>query len=98
MRGRGNPNNTAKGKKKRDVIQLPQLERFPKVRQVPPPFQGGALQRNTQHRNATDIGVGGNLLSNFEQHPAMRSQPYMTHFHQSNQLPLAYQKYHNISI
>ena len=98
MRGRGNPNNTAKGSKKRDVIQLPQLERFPKVRQVPPSFQGGALQRNTQHRNATDIGVGGNLLSNFEQHPAMRSQPYMTHFHQSNQLPLAYQKYHNISI
>lgn len=93
VKGRGKGN--ARGRNKRGV---PKLEKFPNVIQIPRSFQGGALQRHTQHRSASDIGVGGSLLSNFEQHPAMRSQPYMTHFHQSNQLPLAFQKYHKISI
>ena len=105
-RGKGNPRNTARGRNKRGTMPKPKLERvplaglerFPLAIQVPPSFEGGALQRNTQHRTATDIGVGGNLLSNYEQHPAMRSQPYMSHFHKATHLPPQFQKFHNMSV
>jgi hypothetical protein len=98
INGRGHLRNTARGRNKRGTMSRPKLERFPNVIQVPPSFEGGALQRNTQHRTATDIGVGGTLLSNFEQHPAMRSQPYMSHFHKATHLPPQFQKFHKMSV
>ena len=67
-------------------------------KELPRAFKGGALQRNTQHMHASDVGVGGTLLSDFEQHPAMRSQPFHTGFAGSRTLPIPFQKFHNTPI
>ena len=46
-----------------------------KLRKIMNPFGGGQLQRNIPREEIASIGIGGNLLSKFEQHPAIRSQP-----------------------
>ena len=68
------------------------------TKELPRAFKGGALRRNTQHMQASDVGVGGTLLSDFEQHPAMRSQPFHTGFAGSRTLPIPFQKFHNTPI
>ena len=50
------------------------------TKELPKAFGGGALQRNTQHSTASDLYVMGDLLSDFEIHPAMRSQPLHQNF------------------
>ena len=54
-----------------------------------------------KHRNRKDlliekgsIGVGGNLISKFEQPVAMRSIPYSATFRQASQLPPEFKELH----
>ena len=67
------------------------------TKEIPAVFGGGGQK----HRNRKDlliekgsIGVGGNLISPFEQPPAMRSAPYSVTFRQASQLPGEYKILH----
>lgn len=67
------------------------------TKEIPAIFGGGGQK----HRNRKDlliekgsIGVGGNLISPFEQPPAMRSAPYSVTFRQASQLPGEYKILH----
>lgn len=67
------------------------------TKEIPAIFGGGAQL----HRNRKDlliekgsIGVGGNLISPFEQPVAMRSNPYSVTFRQASQLPGEYKILH----
>ena len=62
---------------------------------IPKNFGGGQLQRNVPDNEIASVGLGGDLLSKFEQHPAMRSQPYSVNFAWSNTLPKYYQQFSN---
>jgi hypothetical protein len=67
-----------------------------KGRKMPPNFTGGALKRNISHEHElASVGIGGTLLSNFEQHPAQRSQPWSQNFRWSNTFPKYYQQFSN---
>ena len=68
------------------------------TKELPRHFGGGALQRNTQHSRASDLYVMGDLLSDFEIHPAMRSQPLHQNFALTRTLPPQFQKYHKTVI
>ena len=68
------------------------------TKELPKAFGGGALQRNTQHSRASDLYVMGDLLSDFEIHPAMRSQPLHQNFALTRTLPPQFQKYHKTVI
>ena len=68
------------------------------TKELPKAFGGGALQRNTQHSTASDLYVMGDLLSDFEIHPAMRSQPLHQNFALTRTLPPQFQKYHKTVI
>jgi len=66
-------------------------------KELPALFGGGGQQ----HRNRKDfliekgsVGVGGNLLSPFEQPIPMRSAPYSSHFRQASQVPPEFQHLH----
>jgi hypothetical protein len=67
------------------------------TKELPSLFGGGGQL----HRNRKDfmiekgsIGVGGNLLSPFEQPIPMRSAPYSSHYRQASQLPPEFQHLH----
>lgn len=67
------------------------------TKEIPALFGGGGQK----HRNRKDfmiekgsIGVGGNLLSPFEQPIPMRSAPYSSHYRQASQLPPEFQHLH----
>ena len=67
------------------------------TKEIPAIFGGGGQL----HRNRKDlliekgsIGVGGNLISPFEQPVAMRSNPYSVTFRQASQLPGEYKILH----
>ena len=67
------------------------------TKEIPALFGGGGQK----HRNRKDfsiekgsVGVGGNLLSPFEQPIPMRSAPYSSHYRQSSQLPPEFQHLH----
>ena len=67
------------------------------TKEIPAIFGGGGQK----HRNRKDlliekgsIGVGGNLISLFEQPPAMRSIPYSATFRQASQLPPEFKELH----
>ena len=67
------------------------------TKEVPAIFGGGGQK----HRNRKDlliekgsIGVGGNLISPFEQPVAMRSIPYSATFRQASQLPAEFKMLH----
>jgi len=57
---------------------------------------GGQLHRNRKDRmiEKGSIGVGGNLISSFEQPVAMRSNPYSTTFQQASHLPQEFHMLH----
>ena len=66
-------------------------------KEIPAIFGGGGQL----HRNRKDlliekgsIGVGGNLISPFEQPVAMRSIPYSATFRQASQLPAEFKMLH----
>ena len=67
------------------------------TKELPAIFGGGGQK----HRNRKDlliekgsIGVGGNLISPFEQPVAMRSIPYSATFRQASQLPAEFKMLH----
>ena len=67
------------------------------TKEIPAIFGGGGQK----HRNRKDlliekgsIGVGGNLISKFEQPVAMRSIPYSATFRQASQLPAEFKELH----
>ena len=67
------------------------------TKEIPAIFGGGGQK----HRNRKDlliekgsIGVGGNLISQFEQPVAMRSIPYSATFRQASQLPAEFKELH----
>ena len=67
------------------------------TKEIPAIFGGGGQK----HRNRKDlfiekgsIGVGGNLISAFEQPVAMRSIPYSATFRQASQLPPEFKALH----
>ena len=67
------------------------------TKELPALFGGGGQK----HRNRKDyliekgsVGVGGNLLSPFEQPIPMRSAPYSSHYRQASQLPPEFQHLH----
>ena len=67
------------------------------TKEIPAIFGGGGQK----HRNRKDlliekgsIGVGGNLISLFEQPVAMRSIPYSATFRQASQLPPEFKELH----
>ena len=67
------------------------------TKEIPAIFGGGGQK----HRNRKDlliekgsIGVGGNLISPFEQPVAMRSIPYSATFRQASQLPAEFKELH----
>ena len=67
------------------------------TKEIPALFGGGGQK----HRNRKDfliekgsVGVGGNLLSPFEQPIPMRSAPYSSHYRQASQLPPEFQHLH----
>jgi len=62
---------------------------------IPKNFGGGQLQRNVPRNELASVGLGGNVLSEFEQPVHMRSQPYSTHFAWGNTLPKYYQQFNN---
>ena len=66
-----------------------------KVTHISNNFGGGQLQRNVPRNEIASIGLGGNVLSEFEQPVHMRSQPYSTHFAWGNTLPKYYQQFNN---
>ena len=81
-----------KGGGKKDILKTPAMK---KARKILNPFGGGQLQRNVPDNEIASIGLGGDLLSKFEQHPAMRSQPYSVNFAWSSTLPTWYQQFSN---
>ena len=81
-----------KGGAKKDSLNTPAM---PKARKILNPFGGGQLQRNVPDNEIASIGLGGDLLSKYEQHPAMRSQPYSVNFAWGNTLPKWYQQFSN---
>jgi hypothetical protein len=85
-----------RGKSKRLVDQKASLSDIGQFfsKELPRSFKGGSLQRNTQHPQASDLMVGGNLLSDYEIHPAVRSQSLHENFALSRTLPPQFQKYH----
>ena len=71
------------------------------TKEIPALFGGGGQK----HRNRKDfliekgsIGVGGNLLSPFEQPIPMRSAPYSSHYRQASQLLPEFQHLHTSTI
>ena len=67
------------------------------TKEIPAIFGGGGQK----HRNRKDllvekgsVGVGGNLISPFEQPVAMRSIPYSATFRQASQLPQEFKMLH----
>ena len=81
-----------KGSGKKDILNTPAMK---KARKILNPFGGGQLQRNVPDNELASIGLGGDLLSKYEQHPAMRSQPYSVNFAWGNTLPKWYQQFSN---
>jgi hypothetical protein len=66
-----------------------------KGRKMPPNFVGGELRRNIPKNELASVGLGGTLLSNYEQHPAQVSQPWSQRFQWGSTLPPYYQQFSN---
>ena len=66
-------------------------------KELPKSISGGALQRNRRDLliEKGSVGVGGNLITKYEQSPAMRSQPFSVNFQSQANLPPFYKQFHN---
>ena len=66
------------------------------TKEIPAIFGGGQKHRNRKDLliEKGSIGVGGNLISKFEQPVAMRSIPYSATFRQASQLPAEFKELH----